>query len=55
MVDSIFTFDAIPELGTLSTLINNNEIYVYCILKGKEILGYYFFKNSQIQYENIEG
>lgn len=54
-VRSIFTFGAISDIGNITTLINNNEIYIYCLLKGKQKLAYYFFKNSQIQYEDIGG
>lgn len=50
---SIYTFSAISDIGNIVTLINNHEIYAYCLGKGKHILCYYFFKNSQLLYENI--
>ena len=51
--NSIFRFTAISNFMKILYLINNEEIYVYCLCKGSHVYAYYFFKNSQKQYDHI--
>ena len=52
-VSSIFRFTSISDIENIYQLITNNEMYVYCLCQGNDIFAYYFFKNSQKQYEHI--
>ena len=50
---TIFRFTAISNFMKILYLINNEEMYVYCLCKGSHVFAYYFFKNSQKQYDHI--
>lgn len=44
----------IPDISSVLTLINNKEYFVYSLLNGNDILAFYFFKNTHIQYEEYD-
>jgi hypothetical protein len=50
-----FKFVAIPDLGNILALLHGEEYYIYCLCHGKDKLGYYFFKNSRIIYDGVNG
>ena len=50
-----FTFLGISDLSILLNLIISNQLYCFCLKYKKDILGYYFFKNANIQYEDMAG
>jgi len=50
-----FAFLGISDLGVLLNLIVSNQLYCFCLKYKKDILGYYFFKNANIQYEDLSG
>jgi len=44
----------IIDINVLSNLIQNSQLYVYCLkYVENQILGYYFFRNANIQYEDM--
>ena len=51
----LFGFCAIPDTGSIISMIQSNLLYVFCIRFEKKLLGYYFFKDANIQYEDIDG
>ena len=51
----LFGFCAIPDTGSIISMIQSNLLYVFCVRYEKNILGYYFFKDANIQYEDIDG
>ena len=48
-------FDAciITEMGSITERIIQGSLYAYCLQRGKNIYGYYFFKDSFTEYEDI--
>lgn len=48
-----FEFLGITDLGVLLNLIVTNQLYCFCLKYKRDILGYYFFKNANIQYEDL--
>jgi len=50
---SPFTFLGISDLAVLQNMIVSNQLYAVCLKHKKDILGYYFFKNANIQYEDF--
>lgn len=44
---------AVLDTGSLISLIRNGVLYVYCLRKGKDIYGYYFFKDVKQELENV--
>ena len=44
----------IPDISSILTLINNKQYFVYSLLNGNDILAFYFFKNTHIQYEEYD-
>jgi hypothetical protein len=50
-------FDAIiyPDYSNLIELMNNKTFLIYCLYKGQEVLGLYFFKNIMQEEETSEG
>ena len=50
-------FDAIiyPDYSNLIELMNNKTFLIYCLYKGPEVLGLYFFKNIMQEEETSEG
>jgi hypothetical protein len=50
---SPFTFLGISDLAVLQNMIVSNQLYAFCLKHKKDILGYYFFKNANIQYEDF--
>jgi hypothetical protein len=50
---SPFTFLGISDLAVLQNMIVSNQLYAFCLKHKKDILGYYFFKNAKIQYEDF--
>lgn len=53
--NSPFAFLGISDLGVLLNLIVANQLYCFCLKHENDILGYYFFKNANIQYEDMAG
>ena len=49
-----FTFCAIPNISNLISIINNNDLYVYCLRRGQHVYGIYFIKDNHINYEDFE-
>lgn len=43
-----------PSIGNIQEMIKNNIIFIYCIKKGHNVYGYYFFKDSKMHYEDLE-
>ena len=52
---SSFAFLGITDLGIILNLVNANQLYCFCLKHKKDILGYYFFKNANLQYEDLSG
>ena len=48
-----FEFLGLSDLGVLLNLITINQIYCFCLKYKRDTLGYYFFKNANIQYEEL--
>lgn len=48
-------FIAFPDINNILSLLNEDEYYIYCLCHGKDVLGYYFFKNSRTIYDDING
>ena len=44
----------IPDISSILTLINKKQYFVYSLLNGNDILAFYFFKNTHIQYEEYD-
>jgi hypothetical protein len=44
----------IPDISSILTLINTKQYFVYSLLNGNDILAFYFFKNTHIQYEEYD-
>ena len=44
----------IPDISSILTLINNKQYFVYSLLNGDDVLAFYFFKNTHIQYEEYD-
>jgi len=51
----VLHFAVIPDIGSLKSLIDSNNIYVYLLKKQKHVLGMYIFKDAKVQYENDDG
>ena len=51
-LSTAFTFCGISDPGVLANLIAINQLYVFCLKVGKDIHGFYFFKNANCQYED---
>lgn len=51
----LFSFCAIPDLGSLTSLINSTNLFVYCLKRGEHIYGMYFVKDMKTQYEELNG
>jgi hypothetical protein len=47
-----FDFYITPCIGSLISLIETNNIFVYCLKKREHIYGLYFIKNTQRHYED---
>jgi hypothetical protein len=51
---SKFDVYCITDVSVLSNLIESGQMYVYCLKYVEDIiLGYYFFRNANIQYEDL--
>lgn len=50
---SQFEFLGLSNVGVLFNWIVTNQLYCFCLQHRKHILGYYFFKNANIQYEDM--
>ena len=44
-----------PEYSNLTELMTNKSLMIYCLRKGQDVLGLYFFKNTMQQNEASEG
>lgn len=44
-------FVAVSDIGNLFSLLKEEELFIYCLHHGKDILGMYFFKDSRIIYD----
>jgi hypothetical protein len=51
----LFSFCAIPDLGSLTSLINSTNLFVYCLKRGEHVYGMYFVKDMKTQYEELNG
>ena len=52
---ALFQFCGFSDIGMLTNLINQNQLYVYCLKMGGTICAYYFLKNANTQYEDLSG
>jgi hypothetical protein len=50
-----FKFNIHMDIGNIIGLLDSQEYYFYCLVIGKQKLGYYFFKNPRIIYEEFDG
>ena len=46
---------SVTSLGNYIAMIKQGLCYVFCLKKGEHIYGTYFFRNCNIQYEDLEG
>jgi len=51
----MFSFCAIPDTGSLTSLINSENLFVYCLKRGEHIYGMYFIKDAKTRYEDLDG
>jgi len=51
----LFSACAIPDIGSLTALINQNQLFVYALRRENIIFGIYFLKDTKIEYEDVEG
>ena len=49
------SFLSVTSLGNYIEMIKQNMYYVFCLKSGEYIYGMYFFKDANMQYEDIEG
>jgi hypothetical protein len=42
------------SIGSLSSLIKSGILHIYCLYKGKDAFGFYFFKDDRIQFDDYE-
>jgi hypothetical protein len=50
-----YTILSVTNLGNYVEMIKKNITYVFCLKKGEHIYGAYFFRDSKMQYEDLEG
>jgi hypothetical protein len=51
----LFDVFIISDIGNLISLVNQQNLYVFCLRSQREILGVYFFKNTKTQFEASSG
>jgi hypothetical protein len=51
----LFAFCAIPDTGSLTSLIHSKNLYVYCLKRGEHVYGMYFVKDAKTRYEDLDG
>jgi len=51
----LFEICIIESTSYLLSLIEQGLIYIYCLKNKKEVLGFYFFKDTKTQYDEFEG
>jgi hypothetical protein len=54
MCDIPFKCKLFPDISSMFVLLNNKEYFIYCLLDDNDILAFYFFKNTHIQYEDYD-
>ena len=52
-INQSFEFMGLMDLGVLLNLIVTNQLYCFCLKYKRAVLGYYFFKNANLQYEDL--
>jgi hypothetical protein len=43
-----------PDIGNIEEMIKNKILYIYCLKANENIYGFYFFKDTNMYYEDIE-
>lgn len=46
---------SVTSLGNYISMIKNGGCHVFCLRKGEHIYGTYFFRDSKMQYEDLDG
>jgi len=52
---SLFSVCILPDIGNLLALLSKNELYLFCLKNGDHLYGIYFFRNTHIHYEELDG
>ena len=53
----IHLFDIIvfPDIGNVIHMMRQEILHIYCLKNKQQILGFYFFKDAKMHYEDLEG
>lgn len=51
---SLFQFMSMPSYANLTALIENKQLFVFCLRSGEQVYGMYILRDDHIFYEDIE-
>ena len=51
----LFSVAVLPALGNVLALLESREWEGYCLRKGEQLYGVYFFRNAHVHYEDVDG
>ncbi len=44
-----------PDIGNIEQMVKQKLLYIYCLRNREHVLGFYFFKDAKMYYEELEG